>query len=180
MINRTLIRETLGKYVAQRNMVAAVDDKNKKIVDFCVDYIKANYTQDLINFYNEDKTKLREDRLTLDQEDVSFGYWELESSKSEITSVPIEDRYEANKYFSGAFTLSLKSFGLPRFFSGSAWTDLPEDFLKPFKEKVTGLVVQVNACMKEISALEKTLMDPTMTLTSVKKDYPELYNLIKK
>lgn len=179
MINRTLIKETVDKYIAQRKMAAAVGAKNKELVDFCVDFIKSYYTQELFDFYKEDKAKGGSGpRVTNDQGDLTFGYWDLDTKSSGITDVVVKDMSGARRYFPSALSLKLSAFGLPEFFDGP-YSELPKEFLIPFKEKVTALAIQINNCMEEINALNDTLMDPGMTITSIKKEYPELYQLIK-
>lgn len=159
-------------------MAVAISTKSKELLDFCVDHIKSHYTKELFDFYNKDRAGNSDTRVTEDQEDIRFSYWELDSRAASITDVPVEDIYEVRNYFPNAFCLGFKSLNLPKFFDRS-YADLPKEFLTPFKEKTTALAVEINNCMKEIKALKETLMDPKMTLTSIKKDYPELYNLIK-
>lgn len=183
MLQNKVIKETIKKYIKLKGFDTEFNKLKDDLVNYCVDYIKSTVPQEIQDLAASGKTK-----SVIYQEDLYLYYYY--SQKLLGTGSNISKYRAADKYFN-LCVFEFKKYSLPRFFDleditgagdteeGKAFRKEYKEFVKTFKEKYLTLVDYAYEKTKKLEALEKVLLNEKATLTTIKANYIELYNLIK-
>ena len=181
MLQTSLINSTVDKYRKLKNFDADVDKLKQDLANYCNDYIKSYYPERVFAALAKDTTG-----IIIKQREIDFWYRDISKIPgldSSIVSIATEFFYDIRKI---PVALSLP---LPFFFTAEdivfdgeenkAFREKFPEFTKIFKEKFANLILFAYECSKKLRAIRSVLSEKEATLTSIKENYIELYNLIK-
>ena len=183
MLQNKVIKGTIKKYIKLKGFDTGFNKLKDDLIKYCVDYIKSEIPQEIQDLATSGKTK-----SVIYQEDLYLYYYY--AHKILETGSNISKYRSADKYFN-LCAFDLKKYSLPRFFDleditgagdteeGKAFRKKYKEFVKTFKEKYLALVDYAYEKTKKLEALENVLSNEKATLTTIKANYIELYNLIK-
>lgn len=181
MLQRDLVNDTLGKYRKLKNFDAEIDKLLQEVTDCCKDYINSVFPKEVLEQAKNSSSVLRL------QDDLNVYYYYTLPFK-EITTDMVR---LAADFFPKTDTIPLRSLDLPLLFSsydlfssrndasGAEFRKRHPEFIKNFGEKYTKMIKRAYEYSKKLVALRTVLMSKEATLTRIKENYPELYNLIK-
>ena len=181
MLQTSLINSTVDKYRKLKNFDAEVNRLKQDLANYCNNYIKSYYPERVFTALAKD-TK----GIIIKQREIDFWYRDLSKIPgldSSIVSIATEFFYDIRKIPVASSQL------LPFFFDAEDIVydgeknrkfreEFPE-FTKTFMEKFANLILFAYECSKKLRALRSVLSKKEATLTSIKENYIELYNLIK-
>lgn len=182
MLQTSLIDSTLDKYRKLKKFDASVNKLKQDLANYCIDYIRSYYPEKVF-------TALAGDSLNvmIKQGDVDFWYRDI----SKIPRLNRSISFLVSEFFYDIRKIPILSSGytLPYFFDDTdilfdseknvEFRKMFPEFVKNFMEKFADLMLFAYECSKKLKALKDTLSEKEATLTSIKLNYPELYNLIK-
>lgn len=175
MLQNKLIEKTIEKYSKLKGFDVEFNRLKADLVNFCVNYIKDLYPQEVFDYKTGGYVKK--------QGDIYF--W----SHSCVDGISDEKFTNAYEFFDIA-NIPLSAFNLPFLCDSYCFTDYKDDrrskfrkdfsdFVKGFEERYIEMVKYATKCSKSLRILKKILKHPEATLTSIKNNYSELYTLIK-
>ncbi len=171
MIEEKKISATIEKYVAGSVEYSKLLMIKKEMEDLIEKEIDSTFTKEEIDLARKYK-----DRVYF-QRDIDLMY---------ATNIP----YSYRRYLEKALELKLVKIDKPEILKSYhdflKKDDADSDFKKEHKDLYLGLRSKmmdmssiINDLVKKIGAIDSTLSDKTMNITSVKKYYPQLYELMK-
>ena len=180
MIQTSLIDSTLEKYRKLKNFDAEIDKLRQELATYCINYIKSYYPENIFTLLAKGSKSM------IPQRDIDFWYRDvsvLPGLDSSIISTASEF------FYSKIRKIPMSSHKLPLFFTAEDiicgteecknFREKFPEFTKTFIEKYTALVLFAYDCAKRLRMLRTVLANQEATLTSIKENYIELYNLIK-
>lgn len=181
MLQGSIVVSTLGKYRTLKNFDAEINNLMQDLVNCCVDYINGYFPKDVI-----EKAKLGPSNVLRLQRDLDIYYCYDLSKFKKLNRAAFN---EAAEYFPTIRNIPLGAQNLPLFVDSSTIFSSGEDhdkfaaefpeFIKMFKDKYSEMVLRAQKYSQKLKALSKVLSSKEATLTLIKENYPELYNLIK-
>lgn len=178
MLQSKIVKETAKKYIKLKGFDAEFNKRKADLIKYCVDYIKNTIPQEIQDLAASKTPSV------LYQQDLNFYYWNVQKMPG-VTTVKFN---LADKYFD-IRDFGFKKYSLPRFFEAEDLTrdnDNNKEFRKTYKEftktfiqKYLDLIDYAYEVAQKVQALESVLLNEKATLTTIKANYKELYNLIK-
>lgn len=167
MINREKIAATLGKYMAASEEYSDLLLLKKEMENLIIDNINSTYSDKEVDIARKNRESV------VFQKNISLEY---------KLGIPWEYRH----YFSKIYTLDLDSIDKPAIIlsTDDITGDDPElkKDNKELYEKVNDVYKRlrkdVDSLCKKMKAIDEALSNKSMNITSIKKYYPELYNLM--
>jgi hypothetical protein len=181
MLQRDLINDTLEKYRKLKNFDVEIDKLLQEVTDCCESYINSIFPKEVLEQAKKSSSVLRL------QDDINIYYYYTPPFKG-ITTEMIR---LAGDFFPKTTTIPLQSLSLPLLFSsydlfssrndscGVEFRKRHPEFIKNFGEKYSKMIECACKYSKKLVALRTVLSSKEATLTRIKENYPELYNLIK-
>lgn len=181
MIQNSVINRTIKKYIKLKGFDVEFNKLKNDLVTYCVDYIKSHVPQEILDLASAGN------KVIVYQSDVNIYRWD---AKGIIKGLAETEYSTASEYF-GIDTLEFKKYSLPHFFSVSDLSKLRDkekseefvknysDFVETFKEKYLALIKYAAEAGRKANRIKVVLSNSTATLTLIKENYRELYNLIK-
>lgn len=175
MLQNKLINKTIEKYSKLKGFDVEFNKLKTDLVNFCVNYIKGLYPQEVFDYKTRGYAKKQGD----------LYFW----SHGGVAGVSDKEFISAHEFFNVS-EIPLATFDLPFLCDSYCFTDYKDDyrskfredfsdFIKGFEERYTEMVKYATKCAKSLRILKKILKHPEATLTSIKNNYSELYTLIK-
>ena len=174
MIRKYIIVAAEKKYAATKaSEVQEIKGILKEMQTLCVNRIKEVYPQELLDF------KARFPKYIKEQPDISLSY-DLDISWNDRT---LFERCCGGS--GGGLVVHLAQFGLPLFLSSSRDITVTSDFYKKEKDFCdqfinlkTAMEKKIKQLVSKLRAIDDALGAESMNKTSIKKYYPNLYELV--
>ena len=167
MIEESKRSLAIKKYVAGSEELAKMLSIKKEMEDLIIDKINSTYSDKEVEIARRNRNSV------YFQNDISIEY-ELCVS------------WNYRHYLTNMDHLTLKHVDKPAVIlstsditsESSPLKEIDEDFYNSLKSKLAKINAEGKCLQKKLDALNQVLSDKAMNITSVKKYYPELYNLM--